>query len=59
MKGTFTIKSDVSERDLLESCFNYHHSGYDYKLLLLFHALAHGWKSYKLIYYIDLIEEEK
>lgn len=59
MEGTFKLESNVNERDLIETCLNYYHSGYDYKILLLFHALTHSWKVDKLIYYINLIEEKK
>ena len=55
MKGSFKIESNISERDLIESCLNYHCSGYDFMLILLFHALAHQWKYDKLIYYRNLI----
>ena len=59
IEGTCTIGTNVTEQDLIESCLNYFHSGYDYKLPLLFHALAHSWNTNKLFYYIDLIEGEE
>ncbi len=52
------LESPVREQQLIENCLNYYHSGYDYKLLLLFHALAHSWNANELIYYINLIEEK-
>ncbi len=57
--GKATIESNIDEQALIEICLNYFHSGYDYKLPLLFHALANSWKAEKLIYYINLIEEKK
>ncbi len=59
MKGEFTIESNVSERDLIENCLSYYHSGYDYHFILLFHALAHSWKVDKLIYYENLIHNKE
>ncbi len=55
MKGSFSIESNVSERDLIESCLNYYYSGYDQFFVVLIHALAHQWKYDKLIYYRNLI----
>lgn len=52
------IISNMDERKLIELSLNYYNSGYDYKLPLLFHALAHSWKVDKLIYYINVIEGE-
>jgi len=55
----FTISSNATEREILEYSFALWNSGYDYKIILLFHALLHNWKADKLIYYVDLIEEKK
>ena len=55
-KGTIELNSEVSDQDLIETCLNYYHSGYDYRLLFFFHALAHSWHLDKLIYYKNLIE---
>jgi len=57
-KKTFEIDSSFNEKDLIEACCNYYHSGYEYKIFLLFHALAHFWKGDKLIDYVNLIEEQ-
>ncbi len=59
MKGELTIKSNVSEQDLIENCLMYYHAKYDYKLILVFHAMAHYWKWDKVAYYINLIEGGK
>jgi len=56
---TIEINSNVTEQDLIESCLNYYHSGYDYKLFLFFYALAHSWHVDKLTYYINLIEDKE
>lgn len=55
-KKTFELSSKLSEQTLIESCLNYYHSGYDYKLILFFHALTHQWKLDKFTYYFKLIE---
>ncbi len=58
-KETFIINTnDITERKLVENCLNYYHSGYDYKFLLLFYALAHQWKADKVIYYINLLKKK-
>lgn len=54
--GKFIINSNVSEKDMVEYCFNMWNSGFDYKIVLFFHAMAHSWKYKKLIYYVSLIE---
>jgi hypothetical protein len=56
---TFKMESNVPEQFLIENCLNLYHSGFEYKHLLAFHALAHGWKYDKLIYYVKLIEGVK
>jgi len=55
-KKTFELSSKLSEQQLIENCLNYYHSGYDYKLILFFHALTHQWKLDKFTYYFKLIE---
>lgn len=56
MKGTITIKSEITEQELIEYCLNVHHSGYDYMFLIVFHSIANKWKLDKFTYYIRLIE---
>ncbi len=58
-KGKVKIESIIPEKDLIESCFNMYFSGYEYKHIIAFHALANHWKANKLIYYINLIEERE
>ena len=57
-QGTMEIKSNITEQELIETCLNYYHSEYDYRLFLFFHALAHTWHIDKLIYYTILIGEK-
>lgn len=57
-QGTIKIESKITERDLIENCLNYYHSGYDYKILLSFYTFAHHWNFNKLNYYIHLIEDK-
>ena len=52
------IESNIPERDLIESCLNLFHSGYNYMIYLSFHALAKGWHIDKLLYYIKVIEND-
>ncbi|GAG87706.1 unnamed protein product [marine sediment metagenome] len=54
-----TIKSELTEQDLIEGCLNLWHSGYDYKIPFMFHALANSWHYNKLFYYMELIEGTK
>lgn len=56
--GILTISSNVKERDLLESCLNLYHAGYNYTFQLALHSLVHSWHYKKLMYYINLIEED-
>lgn len=51
------IDKDITESNLVEQCLNLKHSGYDFKLLLLFYALGKKWHHNKLFYYLRLIEE--
>lgn len=55
MKGEFQITSKVSDKDIIETCLNYHHSGYDASLLLVFHSVANSWNFEKFFYYQNLI----
>ena len=55
MKGKFTIESNVTEREVVESYLNYYYSGRDATIFLVIHAMAHSWKYNKLIYYKDLV----
>lgn len=57
MKGSLTIQSNISEQQLIEICLNYFHSGFDYKIYLFLYAFVKQWNIEKLIYYINLIEE--
>ncbi len=57
MKNTITLRSNVSEKDLIEYCCNLYHAGYEYNLFLAFHALVHGWKLSKFTYYVRIIKE--
>lgn len=61
MKGNLTINIDkeITEQKLIEDCLMKKHSGYDYRLTLVFYALEKRWDVEKLIYYINLIEEEE
>ena len=58
MKGKFIIEigKEVTEQKLIEQCFNLFYSGYEYKYLLFFYALAKRWHLSKLIYYSNLIK---
>ena len=59
MKGTLIIKSEMTEQQIIEDSLMKYHSGYDYKITLLFYALAKSWNINKLNYYLGLIEEQK
>jgi len=59
MTKKLTIKTNVSERDLIEHCLNLKHSGYEYKLFIVLYALEKRWNIEKLIYYLNLIEDEE
>jgi len=56
MEGTIKIKSNIKEKDLIELCISYHLAGYEYRLPLVFHALANSWNITTLTYYLNLIE---
>jgi len=55
---TITISSEVSEQHLIENCLMYYHSGYEYHLILFFHAMARRWHKDKLFYYLNLIHRD-
>jgi len=57
--GKITIKSNIDEQKLMESCLNQTASGYDMRFALALHAMANEWKADKLIYYMEMLEEEK
>ena len=56
MKCKLTIESNISERDVIEQCFNMKHSGYEYILLLSIYALEQGWNYDKLMYYLEMLK---
>ncbi|HED05192.1 MAG TPA: hypothetical protein ENI61_00740 [Ignavibacteria bacterium] len=58
MTKKIKITSKVSEKDLIEHCLNLYHSGYDFTIILSFHAMACRWNFNKLKYYLILITEE-
>jgi len=58
MRGTITIKTEVSEQFLMEHCLNMKHAGYDFALVFFFHAFAEGWNIYKINYYLKLLGVE-
>lgn len=60
-QGKITIKSEVSEQDLMENLLNMKASGFiDESLLIIisFNAMANSWNFDKLLYYLELLEIE-
>jgi len=57
-EGTITITSDLSEQELVEQCLMLYHSGYEWYVPFVFHAIACKWKHQDIVYYINLIEED-
>ena len=51
--------TNLTEQQIVEYSLMKHHAGYDYKITLLFYALAKSWHRDKLFYYIKLIEGQK
>lgn len=61
IKGKIEIKSEVSEKDMIEYLLNAYNSGFSQEKILLFliiHAIAKRWKRDKLTYYLNLIKIE-
>lgn len=59
VEGTITIKSTTPEKEFMEILLNMTSTGYDVKLPFVLHAMANGWHIDKLIYYINLLEQNK
>ena len=58
MKKTITLNIQANEKDLVESCLNLKHSGYEYMFMFSLFALAKSWHLDKFSYYYKLIEGE-
>lgn len=51
---TIKIKSDLTEKKVVEYYLNMFFSGYDASFLLFIHALSNKWNINKLFYYLRL-----
>jgi len=54
-KGTITIKSDVSEQELMEGLLNQYHSGYFVQHIFLIYALGKRMHIDDFTYYWKMI----
>lgn len=58
-KLKINIDKKITEQILMENCLNQISSGYDSTFLLCLYALEKGWDKDKLLYYLNLLKENR
>jgi len=59
LKRKMEIKTEVSEKELMEGLLNQYHAGYQVDFIFVLYALANSWHIDKFNYYMKLIKGEQ